>query len=397
MGNWYLLMYESPTGAPYVADAYAGLEAIEHANPNRLAECTGITPDDPRFDSQWYLHDSEPYGIDAQSGWFWETGDPLGIIAAETDNGLGVAGISWESLIMPMRIAYWDEGLGQNVVSEFDAGQAIFQSVMWGAYIINMSFGNPGYSMWWFWREAVEYAYDDCGRLPVASAGNHSYDIFYPAKFDQVICVTATTISGTRAYYAYAEGAEMELAAPGEFLTTTWAGFDYGQLWSLHPDWDNKMVRKKLQGSTIVPADGGPGWDDRYGFGIINLAKAVGPISEPVEPERGDETSGSRGGETTAEVAAVLPNGEDVLTGAFPNPAAYETTRSFSAGDGPYEVAVYDLAGRQVKSWDGAASGNVDIPWDLTEANGAAVADGLYVVRVKTASAENAIKVLVTR
>jgi len=92
-----------------------------------------------------------------------------------------------------------------------------------------------------------------------------------------------------------------------------------------------------------------------------------------------------------------LPDGEDVLTCAFPNPAADETTISLSADDGPYEVTVYDLAGRKVKSWVGVGSGNVDITWDLTEANGAAVADGLYVVRVKTASAENAIKVLVAR
>jgi flagellar hook assembly protein FlgD len=157
------------------------------------------------------------------------------------------------------------------------------------------------------------------------------------------------------------------------------------------------MVRKKLQGSTIEPADGGPDWDDEYGFGIINLAKAVGPTGDPIEPERGGVTSVSAGDKTTAEVTGLLPDGEDVLTGAFPNPAADETTISLSADDGPYEVTVYDLAGRKVKSWDGAASGEVDITWDLTEANGASVADGLYVVRVKTASAENAIKVLVTR
>ncbi len=92
-----------------------------------------------------------------------------------------------------------------------------------------------------------------------------------------------------------------------------------------------------------------------------------------------------------------MPGGEDTLTGVFPNPAADETTITLSADDGPYDVTVYDLAGRKVKSWDGAASGKVDITWDLTDANGASVADGLYVVHIKTASAENAIKVLVTR
>lgn len=84
-----------------------------------------------------------------------------GIIASETNNQEGIAGITWYNKIMPIK-AMGAEGYG----TTFDIGKGIIWAVDHGANVINMSLGN--YQPSSLLKEAIDYAYnkshDFCSR-----------------------------------------------------------------------------------------------------------------------------------------------------------------------------------------------------------------------------------------
>lgn len=75
-----------------------------------------------------------------------------GIIASETNNHEGVAGITWYNKIMPIK-AMGVEGHG----TTFDIAKGIFWAVDHGADVINMSLGNYQHSS--LLKGAFDYAY----------------------------------------------------------------------------------------------------------------------------------------------------------------------------------------------------------------------------------------------
>lgn len=89
-----------------------------------------------------------------------------GLIAARGNNGEGVAGISWRSKIMPLRVLD-SAGVGD----AFAVAKAIDYAVKNGANIINLSFVGDNYSK--TMSEAIRRAYE-AGLIIVASAGNDS-------------------------------------------------------------------------------------------------------------------------------------------------------------------------------------------------------------------------------
>ncbi|MBC7315339.1 MAG: S8 family serine peptidase, partial [Chloroflexi bacterium] len=138
-----------------------------------------------------------------------------GIAGAATDNGVGVAGVSWLSPIMPLK-ALWYDGTG----SWSDIAEAIIYAADNGARIINLSLGASTYSSTLY--EAVRYAYGR-GCLLVAAAGNYcsSGGMFYPAAFDEVFSVAATTPSDERADFS-CQDRRLDVAAPGVNIYSTY-------------------------------------------------------------------------------------------------------------------------------------------------------------------------------
>ena len=138
-----------------------------------------------------------------------------GIIAASANNGIGVAGATWQTKIMPLRAV----GIGGGRVS--DLVEAVYYAARLSnasftlpsrrADIINLSVGGPGYST--SFQNAINAARAE-GVLVVASAGNGGTDdVSYPAGYDGVISVGATTTSGNRANYSNF-GPTLDLLAP---------------------------------------------------------------------------------------------------------------------------------------------------------------------------------------
>lgn len=134
-----------------------------------------------------------------------------GTIAQSTDNDrpdndlLGVAGVAFNVSLMPVKVLNAD---GQGKYSQ------IAEGIRWaadnGAHVINMSLSGrwPNNTL----LNAVRYAYDK-GLVIVASSGNESRNTpGYPARYDQVIAVGATTYDNKLAYYSNKGN---ELCAPG--------------------------------------------------------------------------------------------------------------------------------------------------------------------------------------
>ena len=132
-----------------------------------------------------------------------------GIAAAVSNNAVGIAGVSWGSRIMPVKVL---DSEGSGFTSDVAAG--IVWAADHGARVINLSLGGPGSSQ--TIQDAVNYAY---GRnaLIVAAAGNDYQSgnpINYPAAGEHVIGVGATTDQDGHASYSSA-GSWVDITAPG--------------------------------------------------------------------------------------------------------------------------------------------------------------------------------------
>ena len=141
-----------------------------------------------------------------------------GLIAADTDNGVGVSGLDWNARILPVRT------LGK-CGGTFDD---ILDGVLWAAgvpvagvppnpnpaRVINMSLGGLGSCPQAF-QDAVNTALAQ-GAVVVAAAGNASEDAsnFAPANCSGVITVGANTRQGDITSYSNF-GSRIDLSAPG--------------------------------------------------------------------------------------------------------------------------------------------------------------------------------------
>ncbi|HSR67046.1 MAG TPA: S8 family serine peptidase, partial [Acidobacteriota bacterium] len=171
---------------------------------------TGVDPDHPDLAAQlvpgWNLYDrnadtSDVYGHGTRVA---------GVVAALSNNGMGVTSIAWDASIMPIRISRPD---GLAYVS------TIAQGVTWaadhGARVANISYSVSQYSSV---RSAAEYL-RSLGGVVVVSAGNEGqYESVLPNP--SVITVSATTSSdGLASFSSY--GDYVDISAPGVGIWTT--------------------------------------------------------------------------------------------------------------------------------------------------------------------------------
>ena len=136
-----------------------------------------------------------------------------GIIAAFTNNSVGVVGSAPKVLIDPRKVL--DRlGSGQGT----DVRYAICDAARAGDRIINLSLEvSPdsmpvGSTLYNLLKGAMDFA-EARNVLIVAAGGNHGA-VWYPALFDEAMAVSALTIDDSLAYYS-AQGAKIEISAPG--------------------------------------------------------------------------------------------------------------------------------------------------------------------------------------
>lgn len=154
-----------------------------------------------------------------------------GIIAAQANNTIGIAGLCWDGVwILPIKVMPdGDPGLPLDAIIN-----AIYYCATWEGKdpntgeplrcnVINMSFG--GQSPTEEEERVLEYAVSK-GVVPVAAAGNSwengAPPPGYPASYDCVICVGATGYLDDVTSFSQ-RGHVVDIAAPGyEVLSTVW-------------------------------------------------------------------------------------------------------------------------------------------------------------------------------
>jgi subtilisin family serine protease len=241
--EWGLAAIRAPeawdvtTGSPLVTVAVVdtGIDATHPdlapnlwTNPGESGggrETNGIDDDgDGRIDD---VHGWDFVGNDAQPQDGNGHGTHVsGTIAARGDDGAGVAGVSWSASLMPLRVL--DNG-GSGYVS--DAITAYSFAARSGARIVNASLGGSSYSR--AEHDAIAAAPNT---LFVVAAGNDGQDNDatpdYPCDYDlpNVICVAATDESDALASFSNYGAANVDLAAPGVDIASTWPGGRYATL-----------------------------------------------------------------------------------------------------------------------------------------------------------------------
>jgi subtilisin family serine protease len=241
-----------------------------------------------------------------------DDGDPMddnahgthvaGIAAAETDNGIGIAGVAWNCKILPAKIM---DDQGEGVYS--DMSEAIIWAADNGAHVINLSLGGdfPSQTL----ENALKIAYDK-NIVIVAAAGNDAGAVIYPAAYDDYCLAVAATDDNDSRWVWSNFGPEIDVAAPGVDILSLVPSWFPGQV----PPWDPgdipygwigdgtsmatphvaglaaliKSVKPWLTASEImnvirytaddVNSANNLGRDDYIGYGRINMKKALVPI-----------------------------------------------------------------------------------------------------------------------
>lgn len=227
-----------------------------------------------------------------------------GTVAALTNNGAGVAGVTWggaaATKIMPIRVLGEDTGLPACGVGSYaDLAAGITYAADHGAKVISMSLAGAASST--TVDNAISYARAR-GLTLVAAAGNGSCGpVGYPARNAQVIAVAATGNGSppTRASYSNC-GPEVDIAAPGGdgswfVLSTTWrpsdgftnayVGFQGTSMATPHvAGVIALMISQGWVGPAAIQARleatatdlGAPGKDSEFGSGLVDAAAAIG-------------------------------------------------------------------------------------------------------------------------
>jgi len=293
------------------------------AAPTPAPVATSVSVNDPNFSQQWYLTD-----INAPQAWLTTEGSKSIIIAIldtgvdsthpdlspnmiagynfydgntntadvqghgtavagsavqASNNKIGGAGICWNCQIMPVRIAYNDNGEGYAYYS------TIAQGMQWasdhGAQIENVSY--EGISSSSAILSAAQYVYNH-GGLVFGCAGNDSDNPGYAAS-PYINIVSALQQGDTLASFSNF-GPNVNFSAPGNNIYTTMMGGGYGYwwgtsfsspitaavaalAWSVNPALTNAQVQTIMNSS--VDDLGSVGWDQYFGNGKIDAAKAV--------------------------------------------------------------------------------------------------------------------------
>ena len=215
-----------------------------------------------------------------------------GLLAAVTNNLLGVASASWNPRVLAVNVSASSDNF---IAYGYDG---ILYAVDNGARIVNLSWGGPDWSQ--MGKDVVEYAVSQ-GALLFAAAGNAGNQIpNYPGAYPNVYAVVNTNwLPGSgpdTRRFSSSYGTWVDLAAPGSDMLSTMDA-NPGNTYALmngtsmaspvaaavatlikaqHPTWTNLQIGEQLRATcdNIDPLNPSEWWY-RLGKGRINALRAL--------------------------------------------------------------------------------------------------------------------------
>ncbi len=232
--------------------------------------------------------------INARKGWNDDNGHGshvAGTVAA-INNTIGVVGVAPAADLYAIKVL---GAGGSGYLSD------IIEGIQWAItnqmQVINMSLGTSSNIQ--SFHDAV-IAANNAGIVVVAAAGNSGGAVIFPAAYPEAIAVSATDSSDTIASFS-SRGPQVDLTAPGVSIYSTYKGTGYATLSgtsmaaphvagvaalvlntpvglydaNANEKWDPSEVQTKLQATATDL--GAVGFDNLYGFGLVNAYSAVQP------------------------------------------------------------------------------------------------------------------------
>lgn len=359
--NTYRVRFDAATEVSTAVTKLSGLEEVAYAEPVLLREAF-VVPNDPGYPQQWGLakirgpeawdrttgdpsvivavvdtgvdldhpelaslllpgQDMVDFGPNPgppQPGWVWE-GDfngrdnvpqdevghgthVAGTIACTSNEGVGVAGVTWNCRILPVKVLNRARRLSDNRISGFGSSVDIAAGIRWaadhGARVVNMSLGGPGADQ--VTADAIAYA-NTRGCLVIVAMGNTGNSVpQFPAAFPGVMAVGAVDINDARAPFS-SMGPHIAISAPGVgILSTVWdnshATMDgtsmatphvagvAALLFSCRASLTAAQVRQAIIDTArpLRDSPGDPVPNDRYGAGLVDARAALDRACPPV-------------------------------------------------------------------------------------------------------------------
>jgi hypothetical protein len=215
-----------------------------------------------------------------------------GLAAAVTNNGIGVAGASWNAKIMAINVSSDHEDLTLGHLTK-----GILYAMNNGADIISLSLGHSGGASA-FEQDLINTA-TDMGIAVIAAAGNDNNSIpHFPSSYKNVLSVAATGNTDRKAGFSN-YGPTVDVTAPGFQILSTINNGLYGEesgtsmstpivsglaalLLTQHRDWIGVQALEQIRVTADDIDDLNPSYRGQLGFGRVNARRAVTEVSPSI-------------------------------------------------------------------------------------------------------------------
>lgn len=318
-----------------------------------------------------------------------------GIIAA-LDNTIGVIGVGPGIALYAVKVL---DSRGSGYIS--DVIEGLDWAIKNGMQVVNMSLGSSAGNL--SFSAAINKVYA-AGIVQVAAAGNNGpgdNTVSYPAKYPEVIAVSATDSNDDIAYFS-SRGPEIDLAAPGVGIFSTYKGSSYklmsgtsmaaphvagaaalvlttsvvGTSYDADSDekWDPSEVKAKLQDTAEHIGDSEP---LLYGAGLVDVGMAISGVTKPIL-ESSEQENAAPAAFTVSQNA--------------PNPFNPATTIGFTIPqNGEVLAEVFNIAGQKVDTLlqTHLTAGTHSVTW-----NASRYSAGVYFCRVRFETTSKTVRMI---
>ncbi|MEQ8239050.1 MAG: S8 family serine peptidase [Cyclobacteriaceae bacterium] len=210
-----------------------------------------------------------------------------GVAGAVPNNGIGMAGIGFNTKISPLKVFQTTSNLSSGNYG------AIIYAADNDYDVINLSWGSTN-SFSQFSQDVINYAVLEKDVVVVAAAGNTPEELdFYPASYDNVLSISATNLDDSKANFA-SYSTNVDLVAPGNQIYSSFRDNGYARdngtsysapmvagaaalMRSQYPELSARQIMELIRVNTdeIYDLTANSPYFEKLGKGRLNIEKAL--------------------------------------------------------------------------------------------------------------------------